>query len=282
MPEVAVEGSAGMRAAVVGHVEWVTFLRVERLPVAGEILHALEAWEAPAGGGPVAAAQLARLAGGATLYTALGNDPLGRRARRDLSGKLGLRVEAAARREPTRRAVTHLDGAGERSITVLGDRLAPRADDPLPWDELARADVVYLCAGDAGAVRAARRARVLVATARVLPILREAGVELDAVVGSARDPAERFDPTELRPRPRLSVWTSGAKGGTFRPRGGRTRMYTPSPVPGPIADSYGCGDAFAAGLAYALAEGQDPEAAVAFAARCGAALLATRGPYPEA
>src|SRR5438046_3042188 len=51
-----------MRVAVVGHVEWVEFARVERVPRPGEIVHALETWEEPAGGGAVAAAQLARLA----------------------------------------------------------------------------------------------------------------------------------------------------------------------------------------------------------------------------
>ena len=39
-----------MRLAVVGHVEWVEFARVERVPKPGEIAHALEAY---AGGGPL-------------------------------------------------------------------------------------------------------------------------------------------------------------------------------------------------------------------------------------
>jgi ribokinase len=38
-------------------------------------------------------------------------------------------------------------------------------------------------------------------------------------------------------------------------------------------DAYGCGDSFAAGLGFALAEGKEPVEAVAFAARCGAACL---------
>ena len=62
------------RVAVVGHVEWVRFARVEKVPRAGEIVHAREAFEEPAGGGAVAAVQLARLADGATFLTALGDD----------------------------------------------------------------------------------------------------------------------------------------------------------------------------------------------------------------
>ena len=35
-----------------------------------------------------------------------------------------------------------------------------RADDPLPWDRLDETDAVYVTAGDAGAFRMSRRARV--------------------------------------------------------------------------------------------------------------------------
>ena len=52
-----------MRVAVVGHIEWVEFVRVGSVPLSGQIVHALETWEEPAGGGAVAAVQLARLAG---------------------------------------------------------------------------------------------------------------------------------------------------------------------------------------------------------------------------
>ncbi|HUE39952.1 MAG TPA: PfkB family carbohydrate kinase, partial [Candidatus Binatia bacterium] len=90
-----------LRAAVLGHVEWVDFVRVERLPRSGEIVRAVDAWEEPAGGGGVAAGQLAKLAGSCTLYTALGNDDRGRRARDELA-KHGVRVAAATRAEAQR------------------------------------------------------------------------------------------------------------------------------------------------------------------------------------
>src|SRR6266498_2872769 len=143
-----------MRVAVVGHVEWVEFARVERLPAPGEIVHALESWEEPAGGGAVAAVQLARLAGECLFITALGDDDLGHRAKRELES-LGVRVEAAWREEPQRRAFVHVDSAAERTITVIGERVGPRADDALPWGELEGADAVYFTAGDAAAVRKA-------------------------------------------------------------------------------------------------------------------------------
>ena len=57
-----------MNVAVVGHVEWIEFVRVESVPRPGEIVGAQETWEEPAGGGGVAAVELARLAGEAALY----------------------------------------------------------------------------------------------------------------------------------------------------------------------------------------------------------------------
>ena len=148
-----------MRFAVVGHVEWVEFVRVERLPATGEIVHGTDSFEEPAGGGGVAAVQLARLAGEANLFTALGADDLARRSQERLE-ELGVRVHSAVRDSPTRRALTSIDAAGERTITTIGERLFPRIEDELPWDLLDGADGVYFTAGDPGALRAARRARV--------------------------------------------------------------------------------------------------------------------------
>lgn len=266
-----------MRVAVVGHVEWVTFARVEQMPGPGEIVHASGVFDVPAGGGPVAAVQLAKLNGSCALFTALGDDAYGHRAYTELEA-LGLEIHACFRDEPQRRAFTHVVETGERTITVLGERLDPRADDPLPWDELASCDAVYFCAGDVGALRATREARVLVATSRELPRLREAGVALDAAVGSASDPHERYKPGDLDPAPRLGVWTEGASGGRYL-ASETTGRYAATPPPGLVVDTYGAGDSFVAGLTYALASGADIEGALAFAARCGASCVTGRGPY---
>ena len=145
--------------------------------------------------------------------------------------------------------------------------------------ELAGTDGVYFVSGDAAAARAARRARVLIATARVRPVLAEAGVELDALVRSASDPSERYELGDLDPTPRLVVTTAGDEGGTWAAADGSTGIYDPAPVPGPIADTYGAGDSFAAGLTYALASGEDPEAAIEFAARAASEALTRRGAH---
>ena len=260
-----------------GHVEWVEFARVERMPVAGEIVHAAESWEEPGGGGSVAAVQLAKLAGECTFFTALGDDELGHRSKERLE-RLGVRVEAPFRDEPQRRAFVHTDAAGERTITVIGDRLGPRGDDPLPWDELAHADAVYLTAGDAETVRRARAARTLVSTPRGIEALAEAGVELDALVASGSDAGERYEPGDLDPAPRVVVRTAGAAGGEWE-RGGSSGRYEAAPLPGPVRDTYGAGDSFAAGLTHGLGAGMELGDALVLAARCGAACITGRGPY---
>lgn len=267
-----------MRVAVVGHVEWVEFARVGRVPAPGEIVQAEAWWSEAAGGGGVASVQLARLAGASTLFTALGDDALGEAALAQLTG-LGVRVQAARHPEPQRRGFTFVDDSGERTITILGQKHIPRGSDALPWAELATVDGVYFVSGDADTVRAARRARVLVATARSLAVLAEAGVELDALVRSTRDPSEAYERGDLEPQPTLVVATSGGEGGTWATADRRSGAYRPVPPPGPVVDTYGAGDSFAAGLTYALARGDEVETAVAFAAECSAAALARRGAH---
>jgi ribokinase len=264
------------RVAVVGHVEWVEFARVDHVPAPGEIVHASDTWEEPAGGGAVAAVQLARLAGDCLFLTALGDDELGHQAAREL-GELGVRVEAVWRAEPQRRAFVHLDASAERTITVIGERMGPDGDDELPWDELEGADAVYFTAGDVEAVRRARAAKQLVATTRANEALLPAHVELDVLVRSARDPGERYE--KLDPPPRFVAQTDGASGGSLVEADGTTTHWAAEPLPGPPVDAYGAGDSFAAGLTFGLAKGLPPDEAVEIGARCGAACLTRRGPY---
>jgi ribokinase len=267
-----------VRLAAVGHVEWVEFVRGDHVPAAGEIVHTHDNFEEPAGGGAVAAVQLARLAGGSTFLTALGEDELARRTRARLA-ELGVNVRDATREGPTRRALTFLDAQGERTIITIGDRLVPHARDPLDWDELGQADGVYLTAADGDALQAARAAGVLVASPRAGRVLAEQNVKLDALVYSDRDELETAFARALEPPPTLLVATRGVEGGRYETAEGTTGTWAAAPLPGPIADSYGAGDSFAAALTFALAQGRDPDAALALAARAGAICLTGRGPY---
>jgi len=264
-----------VQLAVVGHVEWVEFARVDHAPAPGEIVHAVETWEEPAGGGAVAAVQLVNLGGSCLFFTALADDELGRRSREELEA-LGVTVYAGHAAGRQRRALTHVDEGGERTITVLGEKLRPSGEDgSLPWEELRRCDAVYFTGGDVAALRAARHCRVVVATARELLTLRRGAVQVDVLVGSGEDAAERFESGELNPEPHIVVTTAGALGGWIRPGG----PFRAAPVPGPVEDAYGCGDCFAAGLTYGLALGSPVDEAVGLGAQCGAAVLTGRGAY---
>lgn len=266
------------KVAVVGHVEWVTFARVPHIPTAGEIVHAEDPFEEPAGGGAVAAVQLARLAGAAVLVTALGDDEHGRRSVKRL-GELGVEVWNARREEPTRTAVTLVDSERERTITTFGARLEPRANDSdIPWDELAEMDAIYFTAGDLDALRAARAAPVLVSSPRALHALGH-GVPLDALVSSAEDTVERREAAAAQADARLVVETEGAHGGSYRGVEAGSGKWQAAKLPGPPVDSYGCGDSFAAGLTYGLGSGFPVPDALRLAAGCGAVCLTGHGPY---
>ena len=131
-----------MKVAVIGHVEWTRIARVDRIPTSGDIVHADVSWQGPAGGGAVAAVQLAKLAGRCAFFTALGDDLHGRNARSILE-RQGVDVLAAIRDAPTRDAFALIEAGGERTTTTFGARLQPSYHDLLPWDRLGDYDAIY-------------------------------------------------------------------------------------------------------------------------------------------
>ena len=137
-------------------------------------------------------------------------------------------------------------------------------------------DAVYFVSGDAAALKAARKAKKLVATARVLPVLKEAGVPLDGLVMSRKDEGELYASGDLNPSPKLVVKTGGTEGG-FTETG---ETYAAEQLePGELKDLYGCGDSFAAGLTYALAEEKSVDEALKVAAHCGAEAARREGAF---
>jgi ribokinase len=267
----------------VGHVEWLDFAVVDHLPAPGEIVTAREHLAVAAGGGAVAAVQLRRLAGAVDFFTVVGDDDLARRSVAELRDELGVTLHAITRQVPQRRAFTHVDASAERTITVLGERLVPQGADPQPWELLAAVDGLYFTGGDAAAAHAARQARVLVATGRAPEGLIAARVVPDVLVASERDEKELAGTeafrAELGVNPRWTVFTSGAAGGRWEGADGSSGSWQAVAPPGPPLDAYGCGDSFAAALAYGLGAGLGIERTVALAARCGAWCVSGRGPY---
>jgi ribokinase len=260
---------------VIGHIEWTHLVAVERVPPIGAIVESSSWMQLAAGGGCVAAVQLAKLTGKCDFFTAVGDDELGTRAVSQME-KQGVTVHTGRRNGATRKALVLTDAGGERTIIVHGQRHFPRGDDRLPWHLLESADCALFTAGDDAAFHAARHADVMVVVARGLP--RSLGLKVDAVVGSGSDPGEAFG-RDLLTNVGLQVTTHGRQGGMFRVADGSTGTFRAPQLDEPVKDSYGAGDAFAAGLTFALGEGRDVEQALDIAAKCGTAVLLGHGPY---
>jgi ribokinase len=267
------------RIAVIGHVEWVLQARSREPLERGEIVQLYDTFEEPGGGGGVAARALPALGAETRFITALGNDAAAAAAERVLL-RDGCDLRVARRADPQNRVTTISDPDGERTILIHGPNAHPMIEDPLDWDELAGFDGVFYTGDDPRTVIAARRARVLVATARRLESVMESRVQVDVLVGSAKDRGERYDVADLPVRPRLCVWTEGSEGGHYLAEDGTTGRWQASAPPGPVIDTYGAGDVFMAALTLALGEGLELDAALARAARSGAAQLTRRGGGP--
>lgn len=261
--------------AVVGHVEWVTHA-TGALPAPGGISDLRDPLREPAGGGAVAASAVARATGRALLFTALGNDAAAQECATGLE-RSGLRVLAAHRDAPQTPVLSIAGPSGERTIMVVGPRLQPGGIDPLDWSLLAECGACYYAGEDPAALVQARRAGTLVVTARRLVDLVAAGVVADVVVASGADPDESPAGLPDALRPEWLVLTDGARGGRVVSRAGGTWEYPAHPAPGPVVDSYGCGDTFAGCLAARLGHGAALPDAIAFAAAEAARCATWRG-----
>lgn len=267
---------SSLSLAVVGHVEWMSFLQVDQLPQAGRIAHTPSSLNDVGGAGAVVAVHMARVSGTRVkFFTALGRDAIGERSVKRLQ-ELNVEPFVAWRNAPTRQGISMVDGDGDRAITVVGERLQPQADDPLPWEQLSDCDGVFASAADAKALILARQAKILTATPRLRqPTLQDAAVHLDALIGSGLDPDEQLSEPLGFPTPRVQIATEGDNGGWLTP-GGR---YTAAQPPGPMIDSYGCGDSFAAGVTVGLSAGWSVREAIALGADIGAHCTTWQGPY---
>ena len=267
---------SNLKLAVVGHVEWMTFLKVDKLPQAGLITHAIKHKEEPAGGGAVSAVQMTNLTKQSVhFFTALGKDSIGEKSYARLK-ELGLKLNVVWRDEPTRKGISFVDNKGERSITIIGKRLEPKYSDDLPWETIKDFDGVFITAADYLTIRNCRQAKKLIATPRVnLRTLDKANIQLDALIGSGIDPDEKIPLNKFRPNTKLIILTKGAEGGSYYPG----RSYKGIKLKSPVIDSYGCGDSFASGVTAGIAAGWSNEQAIELGAKCGGLCATFFGPY---
>ena len=266
-----------LKLAVIGHVEWVTFLKVDQIPLAGQISHAKDFFEEPAGGAAVAAIQMARLINGPVdLITSLGKDKYGEKCYERLT-KLGLNLKVAWREKPTRKGISLISKDGERAITVIGERLQPIASDNLPWGDMKNYDGIYVTATDTEGIRLAREAKFLSATPRTgKKTLKMSKVKINALIGSGLDPGEKINFEELEPNPEIYISTKGKAGGSIFPKNIKYKSIKPSSKE---LDTYGCGDCFAGAVTTALSAKLNLNQAINIGAYCGAECSTHYGPY---
>ncbi len=262
--------------AVVGHVEWINFLKVDQLPKPGVISHSEKSIEHPAGGGSVIAKTLSELTNNQVhFFTSLGNDYYGEQSFEILSN-YGIKIHVAWRDKPTRRGFSLIDSNGERSITVIGDRLAPTYKDNLDWNIFEKMDGIFITASDSEIFKKARIADSLCTTPRVgLNIINKSNVFLDGLIGSNLDPGEVFSLSDISIKPKFIIKTEGENGGILYP-GGRYKalINTKQKI-----DSYGCGDAFAAGILYGLSSKWSIDKILSLAKLLGKDASEFFGPY---
>ena len=265
-----------LKLAVVGHIEWMTFLKVNHLPTAGIINHAKEYKEEPAGGGAVIALQMSKITNHKVhFFTSLGNDSLGKKCYGRLK-ELNLELHVAWREEPTRKGISFVDNNAERSITVIGERLQPLSNDNLPWEILKDFDGVFVTATDEKGLIYSRKAKSLLATPRVsLETILRSNIKLDALIGSALDPDEEIQISQFKDRSKTIILTKGEKGGEFYPGG----KYKAIKIDSPLIDSYGCGDNFAAGVTAGIAASWSIEESIELGAKYGAICATRFGPF---
>ena len=265
-----------LKLAVVGHVEWISFISVDKLPKHGEISHGEIYLETVAGGGAVTAIQMnKKFNHQIEFFTALGRDKLGEICYEQLA-ETGIKLNIAWKNEKTRKGISFLDQNSERSITVIGKRLMPTSFDLLPWAKLKDFDGVFVSATDTKGLNFCRRAKIMTITPRLgLEKIKKAGIFYDAIIGSDLDPEERFKSNEIKPMPKYCIRTRGKDGGISEPGG----IYSPYKLNEKVIDSYGCGDSFAAGLTIGLAANLNLNQAIDLGTYFGAKCACHLGPY---
>ena len=265
-----------LRLAVIGHVEWVTFLLQDDFPSAGIINHAKDNLQKAAGGGAVSAIKMGTLTNRKVdFFTALGNDKQGLECY-EMLNKYNLNLYVAWKKEPTRQGVSIVDKNGDRSITIIGKRISPTIRDNLPWDNLKNYDGIFITATDSNVLKECRKSKVVVATPRLgLKTINDSNIELDALIGSGNDPLERVAKDDICIAPKVTIRTEGSRGGVIIP-GGR---YEAAKLEGKPIDTYGCGDSFAAGVTAGIASGNKLVDAIKIGSDLGADCASYFGPY---
>ena len=267
------------RIVVVGAVASDEVIRLDERLCEGAHLNGHSAGIRLGGGGANSAAALAAAGHHVTLVSAVGDDEDGAWQLAQLKAA-GVDTQAVAVvHAASTRSILHIDPWGERTIVNLGrtaESEPPRRLLDLP------ADLIYVRSrtDNLGHLLAERVKQVTV-VAHVPPLA--AGIfPAHVILGSASDlPAEFLaDPLAGAARVagsflRWTIITHGAAGAeAFATGGEHLRLAAPAVK---AVDSTGAGDAFAAGLCHALANGRTIPDALPVAIRWGSDKVAHAG-----
>ncbi len=287
------------RVFVVGSTNVDRTVQVPQLPRPGETALGDALAVSPGGKGANAAAAAARAGATIMFVSAVGDDADGEGALATLRAE-GVGVDAVAVRDdaPTGAALIVTDAEGANLIAVAAGangRLEPE-HVARSLGGLAATDVVLVSAEipDA-AIEAALHAGAESGVPAVLdpaparPSLLEAARRFGAILTPNESEAleltgctdvERAARRLAALTGRAAVVTLGAAGCLVADSSTVTRM--PAATAGAVVDTVGAGDAFAGGLAAALARGEPLEAAVTAALQAAAASLGHAGARPPA
>ncbi|MGK5498124.1 ribokinase [Streptomyces sp. URMC 125] len=273
---------------VVGSANADLVTRVERHPAPGETVLGSDLAVHPGGKGANQAVAAARLGARAALLARVGDDAHGRMLLESLRTAGVDTAPVLTGGAPTGVALIAVGARGDNTIVVspgANARLTPE-DVAAAHGVLAGAAVVSLQMEVPAPVVAAAGTRVVLnpsppgelpddvlAVCDPLVVNEHEARGLLGGAGAPRDPGEQARAL-LALGPRSVVVTLGASGALHRGPGGTVRV--PSPAVEAV-DTTGAGDAFTGALAWRLARGDTPEAAVRFAVRVGAAAVTRPG-----
>lgn len=265
--------------AVVGSVNLDIVASVARLPVPGETVTDAELNRYPGGKGANQALAARRLGADVKLVACVGDDAVADEALALLrEGGVDLEHCRRVKNAPTGTALISVAPDGENHIVV-----APGANRLLDPDSLAFSDAdAMICQLEVPADTIARAAAdfdgfFCVNLAPAMHVDVSVLQRADLVIVNETEAMWYGD--SLSACSGMIATTFGAAGALLQKQGEDIARAKPPRID--AADTTAAGDSFTAALTVALVEGQDPEAALAFACAAGAAAATRMGAQPS-
>ena len=260
-----------MRALVLGGVAWNTMVYVDSFPEPQpQTLLARGSNETVGSTGAGKAMNLSCLGADVTLWALVGDDPAGRRIRREMQRR-GIAFMGVADPEGTTRHINLMNEAGER-ISIFAKTGSDSFDVDTDFVAAAAA------AADVVSVTIVNHCRPF------LPMLRTAGrpiwVDLHDYDGVNPHHEEFILERRIAAGARVAICTHGAAGASGLTADDGWVDIPAVPVPA-VVDSNGAGDAFFAGFVVASHQGSSFAAAMDAGAEAAAAAVQTLDLAPQ-